>query len=306
MKLHQLRDFIEVARSGSIHQAARNLKLSQPALTKSIRQLEKDLGTPLFDRTARGAVLNSIGIAFLAHAELAANELSRGKDEIVQLLGDQGGKVAVALSGTPSMLFLPGALKTFRRRFPLANVRIVEGILPVMLPGLRDGSLDFAMAPRPGISLGKEFSVTPVFTNRRVVVGRYHHPLRNARSLADLQEAEWVSIGAAGPHAEAFEAPFRAGGLQPPRANIRCESLIALVGLLANTDMLAFLPEQWTESSVTSKILCKLPVNEEIPAPDICLIRREGLPLTPAAELLSDALIREAGYLQPKEAPARD
>lgn len=73
-----------------------------------------------------------------------------------------------------------------------------------------------------------------------------------------------------------------------------CESLIAVVCLLANSDLLAMLPEQWGESSITSTLLERLPVKEEISAPDICLIRRGGLPLTPSAEAFSDALLREA------------
>ena len=69
MKLHNLRDFIAVARTGGVRAAARELGLSQPALSKSIRQLEQELGMPLFDRTARGATLNSFGRSFLIRAQ---------------------------------------------------------------------------------------------------------------------------------------------------------------------------------------------------------------------------------------------
>lgn len=299
MKFNQLRDFVAVAKAGSIHQAARDLGLSQPALTKSIRQLEKDLGTPLFERTAQGAVLNAMGKRFLRRAEVAANELSRGRDELAQLLGGQGGRVSLALSATPSLLFLPNALSTFRRSFPLAHVRIVEGLLPVMLPELRDSQLDFVMAPKPAKSLGSEFSVTPLFLHRRVVIGRRDHPLRNARSLADLKDAEWILTGAAGPRSSELDEVFRARGLPAPKANVQCESLMALFSLLANTDLLAMLPEQWLSATVTSQLLAKLDVDEEISSPAICLIQRKDLPLTPAAEAFSIALHREATYLQP-------
>ncbi len=298
MKLHQLRDFIAVARSGSIHQAARDLNAAQPALTKSIRQLEKMLGTPLFERTARGTVLNAFGKRFLARAELATNELNRGKDELEQLLDGKGGHVAMALSGTPSMLFLSNALKTFRRRYPEAQVRIVDGQFPLMLPGLRDGTLDFAMGPFPSQSLSKEFNIEPVFTGTQTVVGRRNHPLCGASSLADLVGAEWILTGAAGPRATEFEQQFRNNGLPIPRADVKCESLLALVSLLSSSDLLAFLPEQWAGSPLTSHALSEIRVRENISAPRICMIRREGLPLTPAAEAFANALIREAGQLR--------
>jgi DNA-binding transcriptional LysR family regulator len=296
MKLNQLRDFLAVAESGSIHQAARTLNVSQPALTKSIRQLEKDLGAPLFERSTKGAVLNPLGYTFLARVRLVANELERARDEVGQLLGRGGGRVSLATSGTPSMLFLPSALKQFRRRFPDAQIRIVDGLLPVMLPELRDGQIDFAMAPKPAQSLGKGYLVTPIYANKRAVVGRRLHPLRHARSLAQLVDAHWILTGAAGARDTEFEALFRSHRLPIPRADVLCESLIALVSLLAESDLLALLPEQWVKSPLTSKLLERIPVREEIDAPDICLIRREGLPLTPAAEAFSDALLREAGY----------
>ena len=298
MKFNQLRDFVAVARAGSIHQAARNLGLSQPALTKSIHQLEKELGTPLFERTAQGAMLNAFGKRFLRRAEVAANELSRGQDELAQLLGGQSGRVSLALSATPSLLFLPAALTAFRRSYPTVHVRIVEGILPVMLPELRDSQLDFVMAPKPDKPIGAEFSVSPLFVHRRVVVGRRDHPLHHARSLAELKDAEWISTSAAGPRSTELDEVFRARGLPAPKANVQCESLMALVSLLANTDHLALLPEQWLSATVTSQLLSKLEVNEEISSPAICLIQRKDLPLTPAAEAFSIALHREAAHLQ--------
>ncbi|TAM04292.1 MAG: LysR family transcriptional regulator [Pusillimonas sp.] len=297
MKLHQLRDFIAVARAGSIHQAARDLKAAQPALTKSIRQLEKVLGTPLFERTARGTVLNAFGKRFLARAELATNELNRGKDELEQLLDGKGGRIAIALSGTPSMLFLPNAITTFRRRYPEAQVRIVDGLFPVMLPGLRDGSLDFAMSPFPRQSLSKEFIIEPVFRGTQTVVGRRNHPLCNNTSLAGLVGAEWVLTGAAGSRTVEFEQQFRQNHLPVPRADVKCESLLALVSLLSSSDLLAFLPQQWVDSQLTAHALCEIRVRENISSPTICMIRREGLPLTPVAEAFADALIRESGQL---------
>ncbi|WP_296556685.1 LysR substrate-binding domain-containing protein [Pigmentiphaga sp.] len=298
MKFNQLRDFVAVARAGSIHQAARDLGLSQPALTKSVRQLEKELGTPLFQRTAQGAVLNEMGRRFLRRAEVAANELSRGQDEVAQLLGGQGGRVALALSATPSLLFLPNALKVFRQSHPLAEVRIVEGLLPVMLPALRDSQLDFVLAPEPAKSLGGEFAVSPMFAHQRAVVCRKGHPLSDVRSLAGLVEADWVLTAAAGPRSSELDDVFRSRELPVPRANVQCESLMALVSLLANTDLIALLPEPWLMANVTAGLLTKLDLDDEIGAPAICLIQRKNLPLTPVAEAFSNALHREAEYLR--------
>lgn len=296
MKFHNLQGFITVARMGGVRPAARELGLSQPALTKSIRLLERELGMPLFDRTARGAVLNAFGRSFLVRAQHAANELKRGEDELHQMAGGAGGNVALAISGLPCLQLLPGALRVFRRRFPQATVRIVEGVYAVMLPELRANALDFALVPQPTRPLGSEFVVEPLFQDRCVVVGRKGHPLRGAKSLAELLDAEWVVTGEAGPQSIEFDAAFLSNGLRVPQANYQCESLIALLSIISNSDLLVFLPQKWLGNRVTEGLLEAIPVREHIDTPAICLIRREGLPLTPAAEALVNALTLEAQH----------
>src|SRR6266576_3211839 len=105
MKLHNLRDFVTVAKSGGIRAAARQLNLSQPALSKSISQLEDELGTPVFERTARGSTLNSYGERFLVRAEAAMHELTRGREEISQMRGSTGGNVSFAASSVVALSF---------------------------------------------------------------------------------------------------------------------------------------------------------------------------------------------------------
>jgi DNA-binding transcriptional LysR family regulator len=293
VKLHHLRDFVAVARTGGLRPAARELGLSQPALSKSIRQLEAELGTPLFERTARGSQLNPYGRAFLARAERVESELIRGRDELAQMRGSTAGRVAFAVSGTPALLFLPQALRSFRRRFPDAEVRINEGTVATLHPALADGALDFVIGPTPWKPLGPEFVADTLFHASRDVIARRGHPLSRARSLADLIDQEWILTGAADRAAE-LERPFRDHRLDVPQRTVRCESLLAVLSLLANSDAFAFLPQQWSESPIVSHVLARVPVRERIPGPPICLIRRRGLPLTPAADALAAALAHEA------------
>src|SRR4051812_3008438 len=147
MKLHHLRDFVAVARFGGIRPAARELKLSQPAISKSIQVLEQELGAPLFRRGVRGSVLNDYGRAFLVRAESAMNELDRGRDEVKHMSGTGTGTVCVAASTAVSLMFLPEVLKEFGQRFPHVNVSVLEGTYPAICSGLQEGTLDFAVGP---------------------------------------------------------------------------------------------------------------------------------------------------------------
>ena len=296
MKIRQLHDFIAIARCGGIRSAARELKLTQPALSKSIQQLEHELETPLFERHAHGSTLNAYGQAFLARAEAALHELRRGSEELQQLRGSMGGTVTVAASSVASLAFLPAALEAFRRRYPQAEVRVLDGTYPVILRGSLDGSLDFAIGPMPSPPMGDEFMVEELFQNVRCVVGRRNHPRQGARSLAELVDAQWIVTGAIGPHLDEFERIFLDHGLAVPACKLRIEALIGLFAVLANSDSLAILPHQWVDTSTTNQLLAKIKISQSIPGPSTCLIRRRGLPLTPAADALATAFRREATY----------
>ena len=296
MKFHHLRDAIAVADSGGIRSAARALGLTQPALTKSIKQLEDDLGVPLFERSARGAALTRYGEAFLIRARAAAQELSRAREELGQMQGSKTGKVEVAVSSVASLVFLPSALETFRREYPDAVVRVLEGTYPVMLPALRNGSVDFCIGPFPSPPLADEFVIEELFKNHRCVVGRHGHPLGKSGTLRQLATAHWVLTGAVGPDGQEFEELFRSQGLPVPKSTTRCESLIALLALLAGSDALALLPQQWASSPVTSGLLREIKIGGRLPGPSTCLARRSDIPLTPAADALATIFRREAIY----------
>ena len=118
MKLTQLRDMVAIVQQGSLRAAARHLDLAQPALTRSIRTLERDLGTALFEREARGMVLTTAGKLFYERAGMVLNELQRAREEIGQTQGDMQGTVVVGLSIMPHVGMLPFALPAFRKQFP--------------------------------------------------------------------------------------------------------------------------------------------------------------------------------------------
>lgn len=293
MKLHHLRDFVAVARSGGIRSAARELKLSQPAISKSIQLLEQELGAPLFRRGVRGSVLNDYGRAFLVRAEAAMHELDRGRDEVKHMSGSGTGTVCVAASTAVSLMFLPAVLREFNQRYPRVHVSVLEGTYPAICRGLQEGTLDFALGPVTAPGVPDELLVEILFDNELCVVARHKHPLGRVRSLAALVEAHWVVTAAVGPRYEQFIEIFARHGLPAPARPTRCESYIALLALIAGSDGVALMPRQWAESPVTRQVLARIPLAQRIPGPSTCFMTRRGLPLTPAAEALA-TLFRRA------------
>ena len=237
-KLHALRDFVAMADAHSVRGAARALGLAQPAVTRSLRELEKAVGQPLFLRHARGVVLTPAGERFLVRARSVLAELRRGVDELQQLDGELEGTVTVGLSSAPILGLLPRSYAQFRRLCPRVRLRLQEATFPTAEPALRDGRLDFFVGPRPERPPGRAYRVQMLFTNQRMVFARRGHPLQRARRLAELAQADWIYSGLREKAEQDLEDLFRAHGLKPPLAVTRVDSLLAMLTLLAHSDAL--------------------------------------------------------------------
>ncbi len=293
MKLHHLRDVVAIAERGSLRGASRHLQLAQPALTRSLGQLERELGASLFERNGRGMALTMTGQAFVQRASAILHEVRRAQEEVSQLRDGVSGSVTLALSIAAHTAMLPSALGPFRRLYPAVRLTIIEGIYPTVENRLRDGGIDFYIGPEPEQPLPPGLRQEVLFANTRVVVARHGHPLAGARSLAELAGAEWASTSVTLQAGEEFAALFQSLGLAPPRLALQSQSALTLMVSLTCSELLAMVPVQFMASGATSHLLQVIPVKEVLPAPPIVLIQRAGLPLTPAATRLAD-LLRKA------------
>ncbi|AZG07639.1 LysR family transcriptional regulator [Pigmentiphaga sp. H8] len=298
MKLNQLRDLVAIVEHGGLRAAARRLGVAQPLLTRSVRGLEKELGTPLFERQARGMVLTPLGRLFHERARGMVNELRRARDELAQAQGSGAGTVIAGLSIMPHMGLLPRALPAFRRRYPQVYLQLIEGLFPDLESQLRSGAIDFYLGAAPG-TVPAGFIVEPLFSNTRAVVCRKGHPLARSRSLKALAGAEWALPSTDYDNQDDLARLFQEYGLPAPRVALQARTALSMMVALANSDLLALLPVQWREFDLTRDSLQVIAVRENLPAPDIVLIRRAEMPMTPAAEHLCDLMQRNAPSLQP-------
>jgi LysR family transcriptional regulator, regulator of abg operon len=297
MKLTQLRHMVAVAERGSLRAAARDLGIAQPAVTRSIQELEREFGVPLFERHARGVFVTDMGQLLLRRAGAIINEVRRAQEEIAQSQGGTAGTVAVAFSSVPHISMLPQALRPFRKRYPKIWIRIIEAVYPMVEAGLLDGSIDFYVGPLHRQSLAPGLSETRLFDNERVVLARKGHPLAGARSLRDLKGAEWLTTSITHSAEEELRELFERHRMAVPNLVVRAQSAFSAMTVLAATDLMALMPIQWTNFELTRGSLQRINVRERIAAPPIVLVRRAALALTPAAELLAD-LLRRATSLQ--------
>ena len=295
MKLSHLRDVVAVAEHGSLRAAARRIGVTQPAITRSIREVEQELGAILFERHARGVRLTEIGAAFMRRASAVHAELRRAREEVEQLKGRNTGEITVSLSTASSLSLMPSAVKAFRKRCPDAILKISESFFRPIEPDILSGAVDFYVGPIDIAAASQQFAVEKLFDNRRLILARKDHPLAGARRLTDLVDAEWVRPVLSGTNTDVdVDLLFEEKGYDPPKVALHARSAMVMLLVIINSDLLTILPEQWLDFPLLSNLVAPLPLDEPLPGVPICIVRRRDMPLTPLAEIFCDLMRRAA------------
>ena len=295
MKLSHLRDVVAVAELGSLRAAGRHLGVAQPAITRSIREIEQELGIALFERHAKGVRLTVMGAAFVRRAASVQAELRRATDEIEQLKGRATGEVALGMSPASVISLMPSAISHFRKRYPHAVLKISESLFQPIESELLDGNVDFWVGPLEDSFSSSQLIVERLFDNPRAIVARRGHPLAMATSLHDLVDAQWIRPTLTTRSTEGdFDTMFERLGLPQPEIVLHARSALITLLAVANTDLLTVLPQNWLDFPGTAALVEAITVNETMMAAPISIVRRLDMPLTPIAEHLCD-LVRRAG-----------
>ena len=294
MKLHHLRDFLAIIDKESISSAAKYLGIAQPSLSRSIRELEKELGVPLFERHARGVALTQMGTVFAKRARMAVRELEKGRDEIGQIQGQVHGDVTVCISGVSHLTLLGTALRPFQKRYPLVNLNLIEGVYPLHENRLKEGSIDVYVGPAPEGGAPPELKVEKLFQPSRVVLARKDHPLAGAKSMRELPDDDWLTTSITDKAETEFGAIFEQIGLPPPRLSIRVSSGLTLITALISSDALVITSRTWADMPMFKNLITVLDVEEVLTAPAVALVYRAAAPPTPAAEYFCDMIRRAA------------
>ncbi|KVE25158.1 hypothetical protein WS67_19255 [Burkholderia singularis] len=288
MKYPQVLAFVSVARLGSIRAAARSMGVSQAAVTKTMRLLEEQLGVTLLARGVGGAVLTAAGRALLPRATLIVEQMNLLEDDVS---ADDCGRVAIGLSIMASSRLLPLVLPDFIAQRPRSPLRIVDGALASVLPGLRDGTLDFGVCTALAESIPMPFQFEPWFRRPAIVIARRTHPLVNRRcTLDDLTRFPWVSGGIRITTQPSYIGAARV--IEGPQ-NIESQNVVATRAALKCTNALAVVSRD-IASEVEDVDLAALDLDEPLPDLTEGLVTRSDLFLSPNAQLMMEMLRKQA------------
>jgi DNA-binding transcriptional LysR family regulator len=276
MKLHTLHAMVAAVEEGSLRGGAKRLRLSQPALTKAIRDLELELGTSLLVRNRLGVVPTAQGKVLYEHALRVTRELETATDKIHQLSGRMTGLLSIGAVPLAVMLLMPETLRTFGREFPDIRLRVSEELYTHQLQRLRKGDVDVAVGGIPGGLPSGEFVIESLLETTMEVVVRRGSPRACATSLQELADARWVYTGATSEEGYA-RLLFEANGLSAPPIGAIVNSTLALLSIVTTGDYVGLMPRQIAAHPVAAAYLSIVP------------IREKGLPLTVGAIARSDS-----------------
>lgn len=188
IRLRHLQAFLEIARRKSVSRAAEALHLTQPAISKTLAELEEILGVVLMTRNRAGAMLTAAGEVFLHYAATSHAALRQGIDALAQT--KMAATTPLAIGALPSVAarVIPGAILAFRAMRPDAVPRIVTGPNRYLLDQLRAGALDLVVGRLGSPEAMKGLSFAQLYSERVAIVVRPGHPLIATPDLARLPE----------------------------------------------------------------------------------------------------------------------
>lgn len=170
----QLRAFATVVRTGSFTAAARELFLSQSAISHSLRALEEDVGCRLLNRVNKKTILTPAGEHLLHHAEKILGQMSSAREELTRLNEWGRSKIRLGASTTACQHILPQVLTAFKEDFPKCHITIEPGDTPELIDLLHDRQIDLAIALEPKHL--EQLEYTDLFTDELSFVVSANHP----------------------------------------------------------------------------------------------------------------------------------
>jgi DNA-binding transcriptional LysR family regulator len=267
MDLRDLRYFETIAELQHVGRATAKLHRTQPALTSSIRRLEADCGTPLFERAGRGIRLTEAGKVLLKWAQRVRFDVADAQRELAAIGGGLAGHVRIGIVPTAAQFLLPSVARQLLHEAPAVTLRTVVGLIDTLKPQLRAGELD--------LIVGTESAAEPGYVSRLlaqdvivVAASGRHEIFRTKPTLKDLTRCAWALQPPGAPTRDWLDHTFDRKRLPRPRVQVETTMLLVLPALIVETGLLSFISRQHLQGR------SRIPGLKEVPVPGAAMKRR--------------------------------
>jgi DNA-binding transcriptional LysR family regulator len=286
MDLTLMRSLLAVVDAGAITEAADRLGVTQPALSRRVRQLEAQLGVALLTRGRKGVALTTVGHLVAAEARVLVERYDHLRAQVAAYQRLEGGTVRLGGGATAVSFVLPDAIARFQGEYPGVRFQVKESGSREVEEDVVSGRLELGIVTLP--THLRELEVHPLIEDRIVLIARAQHPLAQARPLRVAQLAGLALVGfeAGSAIRQIIDASLREAGVEM-NVVMELRSIPAIVRMVASTGTLAFVSHMGIESESQVEVLR---VRDLDIRRQLAVIARRGAVLSPAARAFAQRL----------------
>jgi LysR family transcriptional regulator of gallate degradation len=271
---------------------ARELSVTQAAISAGLKELEERLGETLFTRSAKGLIPTDAGERLAFHFRRALAELRDIGPDLAAMEGEVHGTVKIGALPLGRTRILPSSIASVLARYPRLRIVTVESPYDVLAAQLRSGDIDFVFGALRPTRNATDLSQEALFDDCISIIARAGHPLTRRRALAlrDLRDARWVLWRAETPAREMLLRCFRESGEPPPQPSVETGDLAIVRGILLQSDMLTAISAQQLQHEIVSGDLLVLSVDLSETRRSIGIAQRLGALPSPGTRVLTDEI----------------
>lgn len=287
------RIFYYVAKYRSITQAATVLLSNQPNVTRTIKNLEKELDCVLFIRSRQGVQLTPEGEKLFEHIRVAFEHIEAGEEEIALKKTMQGGIVTIGASELALHCLLLPILKEYRQLYPGVRIRVSNHSTPQALEALKNGLVDVAVVTTP-LDISDSLKSTPIKTIQEVAIcgTAFSFLEKNKISLSELAEYPLICLGETTKTYEFYSDFFKENGVAF-LPSVEAATADQILPLVIHDLGIGFIPVNFLENVKDRGFVHVLHLEEIIPQRSICLVKRTRTSLSIAAKKLEEMILAE-------------
>ena len=291
IRLRHLHTFVAVAQQGTLGRAAETLNLSQPALSKTLNELEQLTGTRLFERGRLGAQLTLVGEQFLTHAVKVLDALNTAGQALNRKEGMNSDVVRIGALPTAALGILPTVIGQFHKQQKDITLQVATMNNTMLLAGLKSGDVDIGIGRMSDPELMSGLNYELLFLESLKLVVRPGHPLLQ-ETVTLSRVMEWpvvVSPKGTVPRQNA-EALLQMQGCTLPSGCIETLSASLSRQLTVDYDYVWFVPSGAVKDDLRRGVLTALPVTSPGAGEPIGILTRVDAPLSEGAQTLLSAI----------------
>lgn len=292
LKLRHYQLFLALDEQRNLHRAAAQLKMSQPAASKLLSDLEANLGIRLFERHPRGLIPNWYGEIMIRHAHSMLSALHQTGEELNALREGNAGTVAVGTVMAPAVTLLTSAIERVHRERPGLKISVDVDVSKVLVPRLLEGELDFAITRiPPGIDT-ERFVFEEIGEEVLCFVCRKGHPLmaKTSLRLADMSAYPWVLQPTGALMRQRVDSLFLHHQVAPPQQIVDTADLLLSLALVDKSNSITVTTKEAADLLCPAQRFYLLPFSETLSVQPYGLVSLRHQRLSPGAAALMTTL----------------